>query len=213
MHIKSFYIDRTPVTNAEFKKFLTPQITIPADDHNFLRNWSNGTYPEGWANKPVRGSPSKTPALTRNGPASAFRTIGNGNTRRKAPSATSIPGATIGTPNALPPPDHGRTMRAPTDVDAFAKGASPFGVLDMEGNISQWTDEFRDEHTRAAIIRGGAYYQPRGSPLVFPANLSPRRTPEIPAHVSRPRSLRHNRLPLCCRRPVAPAGTPALLAA
>ena len=69
---------------------------------------------------------------------------------------------------ALPPPDHGRTMRAPTDVNAFAQFASPFGVLDLEGNVSQWTNEFRDGHTRAAIIRGGAYYQPRGSIWYFP---------------------------------------------
>jgi len=59
-------------------------------------------------------------------------------------------------------------MRAPANVDANAKGASPFGVLDLEGNISQWTDEFRDEHTRAAIVRGGASYQPRGSVWYFP---------------------------------------------
>ena len=54
------------------------------------------------------------------------------------------------------------------NVDAYPKGASPFGVLDIEGNISQWTDEFRDEHTRAAIIRGAASYQPRGSVWYFP---------------------------------------------
>ena len=53
------------------------------------------------------------------------------------------------------PPDHGRTMRSPTKVDAFPGGASAFGALDMAGNVSQWTDEFRDDHTRAAILRGG----------------------------------------------------------
>ena len=42
-------------------------------------------------------------------------------------------------------------MRAPSDVEAYRKGASPFGVLDMVGNVSQWTDEFRDDHTRAAL--------------------------------------------------------------
>src|SRR5215471_13347478 len=59
-------------------------------------------------------------------------------------------------------------MRPPTDVNAFTGEASPFGLLDMEGNISQWTDEFRDDHTRAAILRGGAYYQPHGSLWYFP---------------------------------------------
>jgi formylglycine-generating enzyme required for sulfatase activity len=59
-------------------------------------------------------------------------------------------------------------MHPPTNVDAYAKGASPFGVLDLEGDVSQWTDEFRDEHTRAAIIRGAASYQPRGAVWYFP---------------------------------------------
>ena len=33
----------------------------------------------------------------------------------------------------------------------------------MVGNVWQWTDEFTDEHTRAAILRGGSYYQPQRS--------------------------------------------------
>jgi formylglycine-generating enzyme required for sulfatase activity len=59
-------------------------------------------------------------------------------------------------------------MGPPVDVTAFPKGASPFGVLDLVGNVSQWTDEYRDPHTRAAILRGGAAYQPSGSIWYFP---------------------------------------------
>jgi len=54
-------------------------------------------------------------------------------------------------------------------VDAFPKGASPFGVMDLTGNIWQWTDEFQDEHTRAATVRGGGYYRPSGSRWYFPS--------------------------------------------
>ncbi len=39
------------------------------------------------------------------------------------------------------------------------------------GNVWQWTDEFTDEHTRAAIVRGGEYYQPQGSIWYFPQAL------------------------------------------
>ena len=35
MHIPSFYIDRTPVTNAEFKEFLDATNYHPADDPQF----------------------------------------------------------------------------------------------------------------------------------------------------------------------------------
>jgi formylglycine-generating enzyme required for sulfatase activity len=59
-------------------------------------------------------------------------------------------------------------MRGPDPVDAHPDGASPYGVMDLVGNVWQWTDEFTDEHTRAAIVRGGEYYQPRGSIWYFP---------------------------------------------
>jgi formylglycine-generating enzyme required for sulfatase activity len=59
-------------------------------------------------------------------------------------------------------------MRGPDPVDAHPQGASPFGVTDLVGNVWQWTDEFEDEHTRSAIVRGGSYYQPHGSIWYFP---------------------------------------------
>jgi iron(II)-dependent oxidoreductase len=33
----------------------------------------------------------------------------------------------------------------------------------MAGSVWQWTDEYQDDHTRAAILRGGSYYRPQGS--------------------------------------------------
>ena len=51
--IEAFYIDKYPVTNAEFKKFLDATHYHPTDDHNFLQDWTDGTSPAGWENKPV----------------------------------------------------------------------------------------------------------------------------------------------------------------
>ena len=47
-------------------------------------------------------------------------------------------------------------------------GTLDLGVLDLVGNTWQWTDTFIDDHTRAAILRGGSYYQPQGSIWYFP---------------------------------------------
>jgi iron(II)-dependent oxidoreductase len=68
----------------------------------------------------------------------------------------------------VPAPDKGSDLVPPADVDAHPKGASPFGVMDLTGNVWQWTDEFVDPHTRAAALRGGSYYQPQGSIWYFP---------------------------------------------
>lgn len=40
--------------------------------------------------------------------------------------------------------------------------------MDMVGNVWQWTDKYCDEHTCAAILKRGSYYQPQGSRWYFP---------------------------------------------
>ena len=53
MNVKSFWIDKYPVTNSEFKAFIAATKYHPQDDLNFLRDWKDGTFPVGWDNKPV----------------------------------------------------------------------------------------------------------------------------------------------------------------
>ena len=168
LDIKPFYLDKFPVTNAEFKKFMDAAKYQPNDAHGFLRDWRNGTYPEGWANKPVTWV---SLADARAYAAWAGKRLphewewqyaAQGHDGRLYPWGNEWNAA------AVPAPEKRREMREPTDVSAYPQGASPFGVMDMVGNVWQWTEEFTDEHTRAAILRGGDYYQPQGSMWYFP---------------------------------------------
>ncbi|MGD0459928.1 MAG: formylglycine-generating enzyme family protein [Terriglobia bacterium] len=168
MHIKSFYIDKNPVTNAEFKKFLEATRYHPNDEHNFLRDWKNGSYPDGWGNKPVTWV-SLEDARAYSAWAGKrlpheweWQYAAQGTDGRTYPWGNEWDAA------AVPAPDKRRQMREPTNVDAYPKGASPFGVMDLVGNVWQWTDEFVDEHTRAGILKGGSFYQPQGSLWYFP---------------------------------------------
>ena len=168
MHMHSFYIDRTPVTNAEFKKFLDATRYRPADDHNFLRDWRDGNYPNGWDNKPVTWvsiEDARAYAAW-----SGKRLPHEWEWQYAAQSADGrlYPWGNHWDAPAVTPVDPGPRMRSLADVTAFPRGASPFGVLDLVGNVSQWTDEYRDPHTRSAIVRGGTSYQPRGSVWYFP---------------------------------------------
>ena len=168
--VKPFCIDKYPVTNEQFKKFLAATGYHPADDHNFLKDWSGGAYPEGWGNKPVTWISLED---ARAYAAWAGKRLPHEWEWQYAAQGTDgrpYPWGVSPDPQAIPPLDTGHDLRAPTDVDAFPKGASPFGVMDMVGNVWQWTDEFQDDHTRAGIVRGGSYYQPGGSQWYFPPN-------------------------------------------
>jgi iron(II)-dependent oxidoreductase len=168
MHISSFYIDRTPVTNQQFKQFLDAANYHPSDDHNFLHDWENGIYPDGWSSKPVTWVSIEDARAYAVWAGKRLPHDWEWQYAAQSSDGRTYPWGSDWNAQAVPPADHGRVMHAPTNVDAYAKGASRFGVLDLEGNVSQWTDEFRDEHTRAAIVRGGASYQPRGAVWYFP---------------------------------------------
>jgi gamma-glutamyl hercynylcysteine S-oxide synthase len=168
MHIKPLYVDKYPVTNADFKKFLDAARYHPKDDHNFLRDWKNGTYPGGWDRKPVTWVSLED---ARAYAAWAGKRLPHEWEWQYAAQGTDgrpYPWGSQWDPTAVPAPDLGRIAGGPSDVGTHPKGASPFGVMDLVGNVWQWTDEYQDEHTRAAIVRGGSYYQPQGSKWYFP---------------------------------------------
>ncbi len=186
MRIEPFYIDTYPVTNAEFKQFLDATHYHPKDDLNFLKDWEKGSYPDGWANKPVTWVSIEDAreyakwAGKRLPHEWEWQYAAQGNDGRLYPwgncdwlaalseGAAACPEQVNPANAPAPVPDKGRTLLAPSDVDAHPRGASPFGVMDMAGNVWQWTDEYVDEHTRAAIVRGGSHYQPQGSIWYFP---------------------------------------------
>jgi gamma-glutamyl hercynylcysteine S-oxide synthase len=168
LRIPRFFIDRSPVTNAEFKQFVDSDHYHPADEHNFLRDWSNGTFPDGWGNKPVTWVSIEDARAYARWAGKRLPHVWEWQYAAQGTDGRTYPWGPVWDPPAVPPVDRSRTRRAPTDVDAFPSGASPFGVLDMEGNVAQWTDEFTDAHTRAAVLRGGDFYRPLGSLWYFP---------------------------------------------
>lgn len=167
LDIPSFYIDKYPVTHKQFKIFMDSTHYHPRDDHSFLRDWKSGTYPEGWGNKPVTWVSLEDArayaawAGKRLPHEWEWQYAAQGNDGRLYPWGNQMDSSRI------PPVDNSRSMRPPTDVDAFPAGASSLGVLDMVGNVWNWTDEYRDEHTRAAVLKGGGYYRPSKSGWYF----------------------------------------------
>jgi len=168
MHIPQFRIDRYPVSNAEFKEFLTATSYHPADDHNFLRDWKDGAFPASWGKKPVTWVSFEDArayakwAGKRLPHEWEWQYAAQGQDNRVYPWGDSW------NPAAVPVAEKERQMVPPDDSDAHPAGASLFGVMDLVGNVWQWTDEYCDAHTCAAILRGGSHYQPQGSRWYFP---------------------------------------------
>ena len=168
MRVAPFHMDRTPVTNTAFHAFLQATGYQPGDGHNFLRDWVDGAPPPGWENKPVTwvaledARAYATWAGKRLPREWEWQFAAQGNDGR------AYPWGNAWRDDAVPTPSRGRRHGVPADVDAHPLGASPFGVLDMVGNVWQWTDEYVDEHTRAAVLRGGSRYRPQTSHWYFP---------------------------------------------
>jgi iron(II)-dependent oxidoreductase len=166
--INRFFMDQYPVSNAQFKTFLDATKYHPKDDLNFLKDWKNGTYADGSANKPVTWVSLED---ARAYAAWAGKRLPHEWEWQYAAQGTDgrlYPWGNDWNANAVPSPQRGRALRGPDESAAHAPGASPFHVMDLVGNVWQWTDEYQDEHTRAAILRGGSYFQPQGSMWYFP---------------------------------------------
>ncbi len=168
MQLQAFHIDRFPVTNADFKKFLSATRYHPADDHNFLRDWKDGAPPRGWEKKPVTWVSLEDARAYAKWAGKRLPHEWEWQYAAQGTDSRLYPWGNDWNPAAMPAPNTGRALLPPADVDSHPAGASPFGVRDLVGNVWQWTDEFTDDHTRAAVLRGGSAYRPQTSHWYFP---------------------------------------------
>jgi len=168
VNIPAFAIDRFPVTNAEFKRFLDASGYAPRDAQNFLVHWIDGAPPAGWENKPVTWIGIEDARAYAAWAGKRLCREWEWQYAAQGDDGRLYPWGNDWNPDAVPEPCLDRTMPVPADVDGHPAGASPFGVMDLVGNVWEWTDEYRDRHVRGAVLRGGSAYQPQTSHWYFP---------------------------------------------
>lgn len=159
VEVESFYMDKFPVTNKQFKAFLDDSGYMPEDTVNFLAHWQDGTYREGEGDHPV--------VCVSYEDAQAYARWA----KKRLPTEAEWLYAARGNDDRLWPWgaefDSSRCnagLGHTTAVDAFPSGASPFGVMDMVGNVWQLTNDVYDNGSNYFIIlRGGSYYNPTSS--------------------------------------------------
>jgi gamma-glutamyl hercynylcysteine S-oxide synthase len=153
--VDTFLIDKYPVTNGQYYKFLVATGYVPTDTTRYLRHWESGTFRQGQEKYPVvylsiEDMKAYAKWAGKRLPAEAeWQLAAQGTDNRKWPWGNEFNGSRCN--NAI---------NRPTPVDAFKKGKSPYGIMDMVGNVWQMTgDMYFNGSYYFAVIRGGSYYK------------------------------------------------------
>jgi len=157
-----FYIDKFPVTNARYKKFVDAtghRVPFVSEDWAKPYNWRSGTYPKGKANHPV--------VLVDFSDVVAYCKWAG----KTIPSEAQWEKAARGTDGRRYPWgdrfEDGRCncwherIRNTTRVDKYPKGVSPYGCYDMSGNTWEWTRTWgwtAKSKEQAWIAKGGSWF-------------------------------------------------------
>jgi formylglycine-generating enzyme required for sulfatase activity len=173
--IKSFFIDKYPVTNRQFKEFLGASNYSPADTSNFLRHLKNKKIPEDLENHPVvyvsledarayaHWAGKRLPSEVE------WQYAAQGNDGRKYPWGNEPDTTKCNT-----------GINHTTAVNSFPEGCSPFGVCDLVGNIWQLTNDVYDNGSYYfCMIRGGSWYNPKSSIWYIGGGPKPVNHPQI----------------------------------
>ena len=154
--VDSFLIDRYPVTNAQYYEFLISSGYRPSDTTGYLRHWQYGKFRQGQDNYPVVHVSYEdirayaTWAGKRLPTEAEWQLAAQGTDKRKWPWGNQFHGTFC---------NNGFDRQTP--VDAFPKGASPYGVMDLVGNVWQMTnDMYFNGSNYFMVIRGGSFYKP-----------------------------------------------------
>ncbi len=162
VYVEAFQLARTPITNAQYAEF------VSASGHRPPGHWLRGHIPQGLADHPVTYVDWRD--------ALAFCQWA----KVRLPSEAEWEKAARGEDARLwpwgnQPPDANRCnfdkhIFATSSVHLFPQGASPYGALDLAGNVWEWTnslarpypyaaDDGREDPTSSAarVVRGGSY--------------------------------------------------------
>ena len=157
--LKAFYIDRTEVTMAAYSKFVSATSTPPP------AGWLDGKMPEGKGEYPVTNVSWFD--------ASQFCKWKGG----RLPSEQEWEKAARGTEGRIFPWGAEFDIKkvntlgeygGVTPVGKFTEGASPYGLLDMAGNVQEWTADWygqypgntyddKDYGEKFKVVRGGGW--------------------------------------------------------
>lgn len=158
-------MDRTEVTNGEYHTFLVDTGYRPPEVRNFLRHWERplgqDSDPRAW--RPPIDKENHPVVWVDLDDARAFARWAG----KRLPTEEEWQYAAQGLDGRTWPwGEEGQEgwcngdSADTTAVNAYLHSASPWGCLDMAGNVWEWTESERDDgHTRYAILKSGSNWR------------------------------------------------------
>lgn len=156
VHVEAFLIDRFPVTNAQYKEFVT------ATRGRQPANWIDGGFLENTGDHPVtcvnwQAAKAYADWAGLRLPTEAeWEKAARGTDGRRWPWGNEWNSDAVRTADPASP----QTRALTTPVGAFPLGASPYGVMDLAGNVAEWTST---PSQPVNSERGWAWYVVKGA--------------------------------------------------
>lgn len=178
--MNAFWMDRTPVTNLQFRQFLQATGYRPADTANFLRHWIKGNIRPGEENFPVvyvsyedgqayaKWAGKRLPtelewqyaAQTEKGnewPWKQTKPV-----KRTTQYVTET--LTVSAIEGINPRNANLGDGRLYAVGKYPRGANRYGLLDLTGCVWQLTNDIYESGSyRYIILKGGSYFKPSSS--------------------------------------------------
>jgi formylglycine-generating enzyme required for sulfatase activity len=176
----SYLMDRFPVTNLQFRKFLETTGYRPKDTVNFLKHWVDGQIPRGqeqfpvvyvsyedaqafahWAGKRLPTElewqyAAQTPVL-REWPWDQRRPV----TRKEQVVTETL---TVTALEGIDPRRCNLGDGQPYPVGRYSEGANPYGLQDLVGCVWQLTNDlYMNGSYTYIIMKGGSFFKPSSS--------------------------------------------------
>lgn len=176
----SFHMDKYPVTNREFGKFLEASGYKPSDPNNFLKHWEAGKPPKGTEDFPVvyvsyedakayaKWAGKRLPTEMEWQYAAQTEKLNEWPWKQSTPvtrkeeqvtetlTVTEIQGIDSSFCNL----GNGQLYK----VGSFPKGVNPNGLYDLVGSVWQMTnDVYMNGSYQFIIMKGGSYFKPSSS--------------------------------------------------
>jgi len=167
------FLDKHLVTKLDYARYLNSSGYSPKDSTRFLFDWDNGTLPAGREDEPVvyvgiEEARAYCEWAGKRLPHSyEWQLAAQGGDGRPYPWGSAPP-----TSETTPVLSPGPALAPLPRVGSLPAGNSPFNVSDLVGFVWQYTDEFRDSHDRAVLVKGSGNYHPPQVSAAYPASLT-----------------------------------------